>query len=33
MGLDMCLFKRHLTKPNEESIEVGYWRKANQIHN
>lgn len=33
MGLDMYLFKRNLKKPEEESIDVGYWRKANQIHN
>ena len=29
----MYLFKRNLKKPEEESIDVGYWRKANQIHN
>ena len=29
MGLDMFLFR----KENGESVEVGYWRKANEIHN
>ena len=33
MGLDMYLFKRNLNKPKEDTIDVGYWRKANQIHN
>lgn len=41
MGLDMYLFARKKTKENvlpptetelNEFIEVGYWRKANQIH-
>lgn len=33
MGLDMYLFKQNLKKSEEESIDVGYWRKANHIHN
>lgn len=33
MGLDMYLFKRHKDASNEANEQMGYWRKANSIHN
>lgn len=32
MGLDMYLTKRVYTNKNRDEEEVGYWRKANAIH-
>lgn len=34
MGLDMLLFKRNKeSEDTDDMIEIGYWRKANHIHN
>lgn len=33
MGLDMGLMKKKKGRGNSKTVEIAYWRKANQIHN